>query len=96
MKLLRDLAEGRDSEAVAPSLRAGIPQARREQIAMHLRGLTSFVFLDGEKLTKDHFLLDTSADRVKRYKMTTGKRTIYYTFALTPNGQVARFLVEEQ
>jgi hypothetical protein len=32
---------------------------------------------------------------VYRYKLVSGRRTIYYTFELSPDGKVARFRPEE-
>lgn len=95
-QLLRDLAEGRDSDVLAENLRRGVPQSRKEQIARHLREISSFVFIDSEKYGKYHFMLDPKMDRIIRYRMVTGGRAVYYSFHLNSDGKVARFNSEEE
>lgn len=93
-RMLEDLAAGRESDAVAANLRGNIPQSLKEQIARHLREMRSFLFLDEEKSGKHHFVLNPDVERIARYKMEMGDRTVFYTFNITKDGKVARFYSE--
>jgi CubicO group peptidase (beta-lactamase class C family) len=94
--LLRDLAEGRDLSGLAPNLRAsGISDARRKTVASHMKEQTAFVFVGEERRTVDHWILAPGVARIRRYRMTAGAKTVYYTLQLTGEGQVAQFSMVE-
>jgi len=94
--LLRDLADGRDPSGLAPNLRAsGISDARRKTVAAHVHDQTAFVFVGEERRSADHWILAPGVARIRRYRMSTGAQTVYYTFQMTEEGQIAQFSVVE-
>jgi hypothetical protein len=56
---------------------------------------TAFVFVGEERRSADHWILAPGVARIRRYRMSTGTKTVYYTFQLTGEGQVAQFSVVE-
>ena len=94
--LLRDLAEGREPSGLAPNLRAsGISDARRKTVASHVKSQTAFVLVGDERRTQDHWILAPGVARIRRYRMSTGAKTVYYTFQLTDAGEVTQFSIVE-
>jgi CubicO group peptidase (beta-lactamase class C family) len=96
LALLADVAENRDSELLAPSLR-NPPGPPRTTPSFGFSGkVDRFAFLERE----DHG--PQGVERfglvvrwTYRYKLVSGSRVIYYTFELTPEAKVARFSPEE-
>ena len=94
--LLRDLAEGRTPSGFASNLReSGVSDARRKTVASHVKGQTAFAFVGEEPRTADHWILAPGVTRIRRYRMSTGEKTVYYTFQLTAAGEVAQFSIVE-
>jgi hypothetical protein len=91
---LEGLAQGLDPEMLVPGLR--IPPERRRMIAAHLRDLRRFVFLENEDLgERGQERFGEVIRSVSRYRIETKRNWIYYTFELTADNKVARFVPEE-
>jgi D-alanyl-D-alanine carboxypeptidase len=91
---LEGLAQGLEPEMLAPGLR--IPPERRTMIAAHLRDLRRFVFLENEDLgERGQERFGEVIRSVCRYRIETKRNWIYYTFELTADNKVARFVPEE-
>ena len=96
LAMLAAVAEKRDDDLLAPSLR-NPPGPPRTTASFGFAGpVDRFAFLEKE----DHGPggLERFGLTVRwtyRYKLVSGKRVLYYTFELTPDGKVARFRPEE-
>ena len=96
LALLADVADNRDSDLLAPSLR-NAPGPPRTTPSSGFKGVVErFAFLERE----DHGPqgVERFGIRVRwtyRYKLVSAHRVLYYTFELTPDGKVARFGPEE-
>lgn len=62
---------------------------------LSLKDQTAFTFVGEERRTADHWILAPAVARIRRYRMSTGAKTVYYTFQLTGKGLVAQFSVVE-
>jgi len=94
--MLAAVAERRDSDLLAPNLRnPGNPP--RTNPAFGFSGkLDRFAFLDREDLGAAGVTRFGNQIRyIYRYKLVAGQRVIYYTIELTTEGNVARFVSEE-
>lgn len=96
LKMLRELAEGREPDLLLPEWRSRIPQTTRAKITAQLSGFKRFAFLDRETLMKGADRSVMAAVQILRYKLVSGERAIYYTFELTADGKVARMSFEEE
>lgn len=68
----------------------------KAKIAAQFRDLNRFVFLETETLGKPFDRLGLTVTQIKRYKLLSGQRTIYYTFELSADGRVARLFFESE
>ncbi|MGH9391928.1 MAG: serine hydrolase, partial [Vicinamibacteria bacterium] len=91
LAMLADIASGRESEMLAPDLRNPRPE-------FGFAGkVERFAFLEREDLGpagEERF--GTRIRAIYRYKLLSQPREIGYTFEITPEGKVARFVPEEQ
>jgi CubicO group peptidase (beta-lactamase class C family) len=96
LALLADVADNRDSELLAPNLR-NAPGPPRTTPSFGFKGVVDrFAFLEREDHGPEG--VERFGIRVRwtyRYKLVSGRRVLYYTFELTPDGKVARFGPEE-
>jgi CubicO group peptidase (beta-lactamase class C family) len=91
-QMLADLASGKDAVLATPRLRAIIPPSSRAILAGRLKEMKSFSFItcdEARAAAGERF--GARIARVCHYKMVTGPEERYYTFWLTPQGQVADF-----
>jgi hypothetical protein len=91
LAMLGDVAAGRGSEMLAPNLR----NPRRES---GFQGKAErFAFLEREELgAAGEERFGARIRSILRYKLKAPPREIAYTFELTSEGKVARFVPEEQ
>ena len=94
--MLAAVAEGRDSDLLAPNLRRA-PGPPRTNPASGFKGsIDHFAFLDREDLgAGGQARFGNTIRFVHRYRLVAGVRTIYYTIELTPGRKVARLVAEE-
>jgi D-alanyl-D-alanine carboxypeptidase len=91
-EMLGGIANGADGPLVTPGLRAAIPPAARKTLAARLAALKSFTFIAcAERPEGGAIRLGSPVHRTCYYEMVTGEETRYYSFWLTPQGQVADF-----
>jgi hypothetical protein len=94
--MLNAVAEQRDSDLLAANMRnpGGPPRANR---AFGFAGMPDrFAFLDHEDLgTQGQVRFGNTIRGIYRYKLVAGRRVVYYTVEVTPEGKVARFVAEE-
>ena len=96
LAMLAAVADNRDSDLLAPSLRNPPGPPRTSPSSGFNGALDRFAFLERE----DHGPqgVERFGLRVRwthRYKLVSGRRVLYYTFELTADGKVARFGPEE-
>lgn len=95
--MLDNIANDRDSELLAPSLRNPGGPVRTNRARGFSGKVDKFAFLEREDLGAAGTVRFGNTIRyIYRYKLYAGDRLIYYTFELTPAGKVARFLAEEE
>jgi CubicO group peptidase (beta-lactamase class C family) len=95
LALLAAVADNVDSDLLAPNLRnpGGSPRTNR---SFGFKGTPDkFAFLEREDVPPGTEHFGNVIKSIYRYRLVTGWQTIYYTFELTPEGKVARFLPEE-
>jgi hypothetical protein len=96
LAMLAAVAERRDTEMLASNLRNPGGPSRANPAFGFATVPDRFAFLDREDLgTAGQVRFGNTIRSVYRYKLVAGDRTIYYTFELTPDGTVARFVPEE-
>jgi CubicO group peptidase (beta-lactamase class C family) len=97
LRLLADVASERDNELLADNVRrpGGAP---RLPASFGFAGpVDRFAFLDREDRGPAGAERFGVVERwIYRYKLVAGRRVIWYTFELTPDGKVARFRPEEE
>lgn len=96
LEMLRAVAERRDTEMLAPNLRnPGAPP--RTNATFGFAGTPDrFAFLDREDLgSAGQVRFGNTIRAIHRYKLVAGERTLYYSVEFTPEGKVARFVMEE-
>ena len=96
LAMLADVADARDSEMLAPNLRNPGGPVRTNASLGFKAPSARIVLLDVE----DHGTAATEhfGGRVRwvyRYKIQAVDRVVYYTFELTPEGKVTRFVPEQ-
>lgn len=96
LQMLSDISKGKESELLTKEWARFIPPATKAKIADQLRDLNRFAFLETETLEKKFDRLGTTVTQIKRYKLLSGQRTIFYTFELAEDGRVARLFFEEE
>lgn len=96
LQTLTDLAQSKETELLTKEWNKLVSQATRAKIAEQLRDFKQLVFLEDESLKTKLDRLGIEVVRIKRYKLLTVARTIYYTFELAEDGRVARFFFEEE
>jgi len=90
--LLAHIAQGEDSPLMTPGLRAALDPNAKTILAARLKDLKDFTFITCDEIQGR--VVERYGARIGRlcyYKMRTGMETRYYTFWLTPEGQVADF-----
>jgi CubicO group peptidase (beta-lactamase class C family) len=96
LSMLAAVADGRDSDLLAPNLRnpPGPPRTNRD---FGFKGsVDRFALLDREDLGEAGQVRFGNLIRiVRRYKLVSGPSVIYFTVEFTPSGRVARFIREE-
>jgi hypothetical protein len=97
LAMLAAVADRRDTEMLAPNLRVPGSAPRTNPAFGFVGQPDRFAFLEREDMG------DAGATRfgnhirwIYRYRLSSGERTIDYTFEMTPSGLVARFLAERQ
>lgn len=96
LQMLSDISQDRESGLLSKEWARFIPPPTRAKIAAQFRDLNRFVFLETETLGKPFDRLGLAVTQIKRYKLLSGQRTIYYTFELAADGRVARLFFEEE
>jgi CubicO group peptidase (beta-lactamase class C family) len=96
LQMLSDLAQGKESEFLTREWGRLISQPTRAKIAEQLRDLKRLAFLETETLKQKIDRLGVAVTQIKRYKLLSGRRAIYYTFELAEDGRVARLFFEEE
>jgi len=89
---LANIAQGEDVPLMTPGLRAALDPNAKTILAARLKDLKDFTFITCDELQGR--VLERYGARISRlcyYKMRTGMETRYYTFWLTPEGQVTDF-----
>jgi CubicO group peptidase (beta-lactamase class C family) len=89
---LSQLAHGEHTPLMTPGLRAALNPNAPRMLATRLNTLTAFTFLTCDEVQGR--VVERYGARISQlcyYKMLTGSETYYYTFWLTPQGQVADF-----
>lgn len=96
LAMLADVADGRDSEMLAPKLRNPGGPARTTAALGFKAPSARITLLDVEDHGRDgvaHF--GATVRWVYRYRIEGGGRVVYYTIELTPEGKVTRFVPEQ-
>jgi hypothetical protein len=98
LAMLADVADGRDSEMLAASLRDPAGGRSRADTSLGFKAPSARItLLDVEDRGRDAAAAAAAAAQVRwlyRYRVEGGGRVVYYTFELTPDGKVARFVPE--
>ena len=95
LQVLKDIANGKHNDLCSPIYAAKITDVFRQQLRQDLGESKSFVFLGKEKITRDHFMLDTTADEIFHYKMVLAKRTLYFHFRFNTEQKIGWISFEE-
>lgn len=96
LQMLSTLAQGQESDLLTKEWARFVPPATRAKMAVQLRDLKRWAFLETETLKQKLDRLGTTVTQIGRYKLLSGQRTIFYTFELAADGRVARFSFEEE
>jgi CubicO group peptidase (beta-lactamase class C family) len=94
-QLLQDIADSKPSDMLAATYANRINIAFRSQIGANLKGSKSFAYLGEETIGENHFILDPTLIKAVYFKLTTGERTVYYTFRVNGEGKVGFIVVAE-
>ena len=95
LQLLRELAEGRNSNRLASAYASKIDAKFRKGISDNLSQLSSFKFLGREAVVADHFLLDPKITEIQHFKLEMERRNVYYHFRCNAAGEIAMILSED-
>jgi len=96
IEMLRAVAARRDSDLLAANLRVSGQPPRTNPVYGLSATADRVAFLDREDLGASGVRRFGNSIRwIYRYRFTVGKRALYYTLELTPEGLVARFVREE-
>ena len=96
LQVLTALAQNKEPELLSKEWSRMIPQTTRSKIAEQLKDFKRLVFLETETLNQKLDRLGVTVTQIKRYKLLSGQRTIYYTFEVAEDGRVARLFFEEE
>jgi hypothetical protein len=89
---LSHIAHGEHAPLMTPGLRAALNPNAPGILATRLKAFNAFTFITCDKVQGR--TVERHGPRISQlcyYKMTSGSETYYYTFWLTPPGQVADF-----
>jgi len=98
-RCLVELAEKKDSELLTPGFRENFSNSRRRHAALRsdMEKLKAFTFMREETPeTNQRQIRGTPIQRLRHYKLQTEAETRFYTFALTPDEQVAMVQASEE
>lgn len=95
-KLLRDIADGTNSDMLTSSYAGRISADFRKGLAENLKSLKTFSYLGEETIGEDHFILDPTLVKAVHYKLVSGGKTVYYTFRVDKDGKVGFIVVTEE
>jgi len=96
LQMLSDISQDKESDLLSKEWARFIPPPTKAKIAVQLRDLNRFAFLETETLRQKFDRLGIAVTQIKRYKLQSGQRTIYYTFEVAEDGRVARLFFEEE
>jgi CubicO group peptidase (beta-lactamase class C family) len=96
LQMLSDLAQGKESELLSKEWGRLVSPETRAKIAEQLLDLKRVAFLESETPNNKLDRLGIAVKQINRYKLLSGRRTIYYTFELAEDGRVARLFFEEE
>ncbi len=96
-ELLQNIADNKPSDLMAATYPAKISADFRKNLAENLKsGVRSFAYLGQDQVNENHFVLDPTLVKFVHYKLTTGSRTVFYTFRLDKYGKVGFIVVTEE
>ena len=97
LELLNAVGQDRDSEMLAPNLRNPGGPVRTTRSFGFVGTPDRFAFLEREDLGSAGVMRFGNLIRaIYRYKLVAGSRIVHYTFEMTPQERIARFLAEEE
>lgn len=94
LQALRSIAEKKSSEMLSTNYASKINEDFRRRLGENLKQMKSFAYLGKEKITADHFMLDTTAE-IFHYKMTLSNKTVYYHFRMNKEGRIGWITFDE-
>lgn len=95
LQILKDISAGKTPAILSDKYASKISETFRTQVRENLKLSSSFVYLGGEKITANHFMLDPTADEILHYKMALPKKTVYYHFRFDKEHRLAWVSFEE-